>query len=241
MPERFSASQATKFMNCRGAANLAVAIPGWVPPQEDPNADTAANRGTLMHGMFAQIMSLSTKDAAMMAKAIEYVAKVRSTRRFKVLIEAPVTAMWLKTTPTTQADLVLYVADEIHVFDLKTGVIPVSAVENYQLLYYGATYAPLAPKATGVYLHIVQPWADNTEVWFASTARLLAFMSEAMQTERDILNEVVTLSPGDHCTFCPANPHGRGARGTPSCPAMMQLLYPQVAVDLDAMLSLEDE
>lgn len=236
MADRFSASQATKHMNCRASANLELAIPNWSPPVEDPDADTAANRGTRMHEMFANVMSLSTKDTAMMAKAIEYVASIRSTRRFKVLIEATVSAAWLTTTPTTQADLVLYTQDELHVFDLKTGMIPVSAFENYQLMYYAATYGPLAPKAKGVYLHIVQPWADNMEMWFADAARILSFMAEARQTERDIVNGVVTFSPGDHCMFCPANPHGRGARGAPSCPAMMALLYPQPEPDYDEML-----
>lgn len=234
--EKFSASQATKFMHCRGAANLELAIPNWVPPVEDRDADNAANRGTTMHTYFANIMSLSAKDAAMMAKAIEYVAAVRAKRRFKVLIEATMTASWLKTAPNTQADLVLFGADEIHVFDLKTGTIPVSAVENDQLMYYGVTYGGLAPKAKGVHLHIVQPWAGVMEMWYADTARLQSFMDEALAVEMDITAGVTTLSPGNHCMFCPANPHGRGAKGAPSCPAMMQLLYPRVAVDEDEIL-----
>lgn len=48
-----------------------------------------------------------------------------------------------------------------------------------------------------------------------------------------------TFSPGDHCKFCPANPHGRGAKGKPYCPAMMGLLYPQPAVNYDEMLESE--
>lgn len=215
---------------------MELAIPNWVPPVRDPNADNAANRGTRMHAMFAEVMSLSAKDAAMMAKAIDYVAAVRAKRRFAVAIEQPVTVEWLDTKPGTTADLVLYVSDEIHVFDLKTGTIPVSAVENYQMLYYAATYGALAPKAKGVYLHIVQPWANNIEVWFADAARVLAFMAEARQVDREIQQGVHTLSPGDHCTFCPANPHSRAAKGAPFCPAMMELLYPAPPVDYDEMM-----
>jgi hypothetical protein len=234
--EKFSASQATKFMNCHGSANLDLAIPNWVPPVKDETADNAANRGTRMHEMFAEVMSLSTKDGRMMAEAIAFVAEIRSRRRFRALIEAPVTAEWLMYAPTTTADLVLYVADEIHVFDLKTGTIPVSAFENNQLMYYALTYGPLAPKAKGVNVHIVQPWANNMESWFVDVARLAAFKAEALATEQAILAHDTTLTPGDHCQFCPANPHGRGARGAPSCPAMMQLLYPRVVVDEDEIL-----
>jgi hypothetical protein len=234
--ERFSASQASKFMACHGSGNLDLAIPNWVPPVDDRTADTAANRGTNMHMMFAGVMTLSTKDIKMMALALEYVANVRKTRKFQVLIEAQVEAAWLVTKPGTQADLVLYVADEIHVFDLKTGVTPVEVVENYQLMYYALCFAPLAPKAKGVHLHIVQPWADNMESWFASADRLRLFMEEAQQTEQDLIAGDTTLTPGDHCTFCPANPHGRGLRGRPYCPAMMQVFYPRVEPDYEEML-----
>jgi hypothetical protein len=236
MPARFSASQATKYMNCTASANLELAIPHWVPPVEDPDADTAANRGTQMHAMFAQVMSLPAKDARMMAESIAYVAQIRARRRWRTLIEEPRQADWLVGKPWTQADLVLAAADELHVFDLKTGGIPVSAFENFQLMYYALTYAPLAAKAKGAYLHIVQPWADNIEVWFADATRLEEFRDEAVAAELAITNEDVTFSPGDHCLFCPANPHGRGARGRPNCPAMMAMLYPQPPVDYDEIL-----
>lgn len=234
--ERFSASQASKFMHCHGSANLELAIPHWVPPVDDRTADTAANRGTTMHAMFADMMTLSTKDISMLAKAMEYVANVRRTRKFQVLIEAQITAEWLTTKPGTQADLVLYVADEIHVFDLKTGVTPVEVVENYQLMYYALCFGPLAPKAKGVMLHVVQPWADNMKSWFASAERLQQFMLEAQQVELDLIAGDTTLVPGDHCTFCPANPVGRGLRGRPFCPVMMALHYPKVEPDYEEML-----
>jgi Protein of unknown function (DUF2800) len=82
----------------------------------------------------------------------------------------------------------------------------------------------------------VQPWADNIETWFADTARLQQFMADAQVAEAHILGGSTTFSPGDHCKFCPANPHGRGAKGKPYCPAMMGLLYPQPAVNYDEML-----
>lgn len=239
MAERFSASQASKFMNCRGAANLALAIPNWVAPVDDRTADTAANRGSRMHEMFADVMSLSTKDIVMMARALEYVANIRSTRKFQVLIETRVHATWLASNPVTMADLVLYTSDEIHVFDLKTGTMRVEVANNSQLMFYALCYAPLAPKATGVTLHIVQPWADNVDSWFADTAALRDFRDEAVKADLEITAGVTTLSPGDHCTFCPANPHGRGLKGRPYCPAMMDVLYPQLEPDYDEMLRAE--
>lgn len=225
-PQRFSASQAARLMQCPGSGNLDVAIPNWTPPVEDPNADTAANHGTLLHSVFASLMDLTLKDQKKFLEALTYVTEVQSRRRFKKLIEVPVLAHWLPSKPSTTADLVLYTQDELHVFDLKTGRNLVPVEDNTQLMFYAATYAGLAPKATGVTVHIVQPWADNMADWFVPTYTLATFMQEAKKAEAAVQNLDTSLSPGDHCTYCPANPHGRGLKGTPFCPVMLQVLYP---------------
>ena len=237
MPKRFSASVAGRHMACHASANLDLAIPGWVDPVEDRAANNAANRGTTMHEFFANIAQLPAKDIAALATALAYVAELRATRRFKVLVEQSVTAEWLDSKPKTTADLVLYTQDELHVIDLKTGKIPVDAFENEQLLYGAVTYAPLAPRAKGATLHILQPWANGNVSWFADTVRLKQFMVDAQAAEQAIIAGSVQFGPSDHCKFCPANPHTRGAKGKPLCPAMMHMLYPQ-HVDEDEILNL---
>lgn len=222
-------------MSCHGSANLEVAIPGYVHPVEDRTADNAANRGTAKHEMLEPIMKLSPKDVLMMAKVLQYVADLRAKRRFNVLVEQGVKATWLQTQPGTTADLVLYTQDEIHVVDFKWGKIPVEVIGNPQLLYYGVCFAELAPKAKGVHLHIVQPYADVFESWFADTNELARFMSEAQAAEAAIQQGDLSFGPSDHCKFCPANPHSRGAKGSAFCPAMLQILYPQ-HVDEDEIL-----
>lgn len=236
MPKRFSASVAGMHMSCHASANLDIAIPNWAAPIEDRTANNASNRGTNMHELFAKMMELPAKDIANLAHAMEYIAELRSTRRFKVLVEQKVKATWLTTEPETTADLVLHTQDELHIIDLKTGKIPVDAVENTQLMFGAVTYGPLAPKAKGATLHILQGGGFSN--WFVDTVRLKQFMDEAVAAEAAIQKGSVTFSPGDHCTFCPANPHGRGAKGKPFCPAMMHIYYPQV-VDEDAILALD--
>ena len=239
MIQRFSASVASRHMACHASANLEVAIPNWVEPEIDPSADNAANRGTEMHKIMADVMALTTKDGENFAKAVAYIAEVRKRRRFSILIEEPVDAVWLLSKPGTTADLVLYVKDEIHILDLKTGRIPVEAQENSQLLFYAASYGYLAPHAEGVHLHIVQPWADNMTEWFASATRVRQFMTEARLAEADIRHGDTSFMPGDHCMFCPANPRSRAPKGRPYCPALMELYFP-MAVDEDAMLASEE-
>jgi len=224
-------------MACPASAHLDLAIPNWVAPVEDPTKDNAANRGTNMHEVFANVMTLPNADMQQLIKAMQYVADLRRTRRFKVLVEESIEASWLVSKPTTQVDLVLYTQDEIHVLDLKTGKIEVPVPDNAQLLYYAVCFAGLAPKAKGVNLHVLQPWADNMEHWFASAQVLADFMYEAQQAEKRVLAGDVTFGPSDHCKFCPANPHTRGLKGAPLCPAMMQILYPS-HLDEDEILSM---
>lgn len=235
MPERFSASNAGKHMTCHASANLDLAVPNWEPPVEDRTADNASNRGTEYHKFFANISVLPAKDIAAFASALEYLASIRSTRRFKVLAEVKAQAKWLDVPTETTADLVFYTQDEMHIFDLKTGKIEVEVVENEQLLFGALTYAPLAPRAKGVNLHIVQPWANGNHSWFASADRLKEFMTDARAAQAAILSGSVEFHPSDHCTFCPANPHSRGAKGRPFCPEMMRMLYPPIVDEAEIL------
>lgn len=225
MPERFSASVAGRHMSCHASAHLELAIPNWVPPVIDDTAG-AKGIGTQRHEMLEQIMQLPARDVDGFARILTYVSELRATRRFNVLVEETITATWLQSQPQTTVDLVLYTKDELHVIDYKWGRIPVDVVNNEQLLYYACCFAPLAPKAKGVTLHILQPLANNFASWFADTTVLAQFMADAQHAERQIAAGSTQFGPSDHCKFCPANPHSRGDKGRPLCPAMMSVLYP---------------
>ena len=86
------------------------------------------------------------------------------------------------------------------------------------------------------HLHIVQPWADVMDSWFADVSVIAQFMNEAVLAHDAIHAGSTQFSPGDSCQFCPANPHGRGLKGQPLCPAMMALLYPTIPLDEDEIL-----
>ena len=234
--DKFSASQAPRLIQCPSSGNLDVAIEGWVPPVVDHDKG-AKGKGTEIHKIFENSAKYTASDMLMIAKAIEYVATLRQKRRFKILTEFQTVADWLPSKPHTTMDLVLYVQDEIHIVDYKTGKIPVNPVGNEQLMFYALCAAHLAPKAKGVTVHIVQPWAEIMEGWFADTVTLQDFMKLAQQQEAKVTSKTIEFGPGDHCTFCPANPHSRGDKGSPLCPVMMDLLYPQ-HIDEDEILSL---
>ena len=233
--ERLSASNAAKHMSCHASANLELAIPGWTEPTA---SDTKASaRGTNMHTVLESSGEFTPSEQMAMAEAMLYVAALRKTRRFTQLLEAAGEGWWLKSKPKTMGDVVLYVADQLDVVDYKFGKIPVDVLDNKQLFYYALAFSFLAPKAKGVTVHIVQPLANNiTSVWI-STAELEAFRLESIAAEDAIEAGDTTFGPSENCKFCPANPHGRGLKGRPFCPAMMKMLYPSHALDVDDVLS----
>lgn len=222
--ERLSASNAAKHIACHASANLPLAIPNWREPIEDDTA--ASTKGTDIHSLLEEAGKYTPREMLGIARAMAYVAELRMTRRFKQLLEADSTGWWLASAPKTRADVVLYVQDELHVVDYKFGVIPVDVLDNAQLTYYALAFAPLAPKAKGVTVHIVQPFADNIASVFLTAAELEQFKADSIAAETAIAAGDTTFGPSDHCNFCPANPHGRGVKGKPYCPAMMQKLYP---------------
>ena len=237
---RFSASYASQLNACPGSAHLHLSIPGWTPPEVD-DMKGARGKGTTIHDYLRITTELPVSDVLKIIESMQYVAEIRSRRRFKVLAEETVEAEWLVTKPKTTVDLVLYVQDEIHIIDYKTGKIPVRAQGNSQLMYYALCHAWRAPKAKSVHLHIVQPWSpDGSSHYEVSAKELAEYMELCQETEQKILAKDTTLTPSDNCLFCPAYPHSRGDKGRPFCPPALQLLYPPV-VDEDAILALLDE
>lgn len=231
--ERLSASNAAKHMSCHASANLEVAIPGWKPPVVEDTK--ASSRGTDMHKILEDAGAYTPKQMLALAEAMTYVAKLRQQRRFNQILEAEGEGWWLQSKPKTKADVVLHVSDQLDVVDYKFGTIPVDVFDNAQLKYYALAFAPLAPKAKGVTVHIVQPLAGNIDSVFITTAELEQFKQESIAAEAAIQGGDVTFGPSDHCKFCPANPHGRGVKSRPYCPALMQMYYP-ITLDVDDVL-----
>jgi hypothetical protein len=231
MPERFSASNAAKHMACPASANLELAIPNYEPPEEDDKI-RASDEGTAAHEVFEKLMGYTPSELRHWITVLEYIEKLRATRRFKVQRELEVTPTWLDVDPvtgkhpTSTLDLVLYTQDELHVVDLKWGKIPVPVTDNIQTIFYGLSTLHLAPKAKGMTIHILQPRADNMDHQYLTATELAVFRDDLLAAQRKVNAKDLTFGPSDHCKFCPAYPHSRSPKGTPLCPATMQLLYP---------------
>lgn len=239
MAERISASNADKHMACPASANLELAIPGFIKPEK--KKEGAAVDGTAAHDILEEIVKKPASQIDAYARVLTYLAELRKERRFQVIVEQELTAEWLVSKPKTKVDLAYYVSDQLEVIDYKWGKIEVPVVDNVQLLYYARCLAGLAPKAKGVRVHILQPFADNLNSWWISADRLAQFEAEMLAAEAKILAQDTTFGPSDHgCTFCPANPHSRGEKGNKFCPAMLEILYPKFVDEDEVLASLKE-
>ena len=159
--------------------------------------------------------------------------------------ELSMECLWLPSRPRTTVDLVVYDLErrEIHVVDWKTGKIPVSPVDNDQLMFYATSviedlWSSLweTGKGWSVSLHIVQP-DQGPQKHVITIEDLLQWRARALFTDDQISRKVLLLRPNEHCTFCPANPQSRGDKAAPYCPPMLSMLYPPIE-DTDALLEI---
>ena len=185
--------------------------------------------------LYAWTVGVSVFTPMMMryiADTLEELAWYARKNPIAVFSEMTVESGFLVKPRTTTPDVIILLPQgELVVIDFKTGAIPVEAEDNDQLLYYLASVlsehneTPLGVvDITSFTAVILQPGGNST----ASVTReeLAEWTAKALETEAKIARKDLTLTPSANCTFCPANPHSRGERGTPLCPAMLERLYP---------------
>lgn len=158
------------------------------------------------------------------------------------VIEKTIECTWLPSSPRTTPDLLVMNNGKLAVVDYKTGRIPVSPVDNYQLMFYAwsflwhwfdgnVTLDRNVPDE--IILIIWQP--GNFESHTITLEELKEWARLARRTDLQIERKVLTLNPGTACTFCPANPHSRGDKNQPYCPAIMPMLYPDKTNEEDIL------
>jgi hypothetical protein len=175
-----------------------------------------------------ELRAYPPKMLRFLAAAADYMAvlKDRVAPHAAIYGEQSVVASWLPSTPRTTPDVAIIGPKTLEIVDYKTGAIKVEPVDNDQLMFYAACWLEKAPQATEFTVHVVQP--GNLDSWTAPVSYLRAWMQRAIAADKRIQAKDLTLVPSDHCTFCPANPWGRGDKSEAKCPAQHKLLYPPV-------------
>ena len=179
------------------------------------------------------VEQLPPKMLRYVVDALEYYAQLIQdagvVRTRQIHAEESLVCDWLPSKPLTTPDVVILTDNTLDVLDWKTGTIPVDPMDNDQLMFYLAsalnTHVPR--RSWHEYTlrgHVVQP--GNQASVTVEYDELMAWMQDAVTADRAILRKDLALQPGDHCTFCPANPHSRGDKAAPWCPPMFNMLYP---------------
>lgn len=238
--KKFSASQAERFIGCHASADLETAIPGFIMPEDDSerepsipdnlgyivemiekvSTDTgsskAASRGTMLHACVATLLAefMTAGKFDQLTQLFVALNTVLQTRRFKMLIEVTAALDWLANPTVTTADLVTHTSDELHVWDWKFGSMPVNP-SALQLKMYALAFLHLAPKAKGVWVHVLQP-GNYAELYF-SLEQLEAAKALVIKHEAEVIAGDLSFSAGKQCEFCPASPFTRGAKGNLTC------------------------
>jgi hypothetical protein len=195
-------------------------------------SNSAAQRGTYIHKMGEDMLNgkgygvggtvtddsgLTTHiDAEMMNEANAYVGYVNDIidseqGNVELIVEADID-IFPEYDLGGHADAVILTDNTLHVIDLKTGRIPVSAENNSQLMLYAYglyTEYSFDYEFEKVILHIVQSncnSGNNTNSHKLSLDELLEFSDHAMEKAKLALQEDSTCSPStDACEWCGYN------------------------------------
>ena len=130
------------------------------------------------------------------------------------------------------ADCLMLVGDTLHVFDYKHGQgVPVSAENNPQLSLYGymAYMSHLDLPVKNVELHIVQPRADNTNVWKTTVEHLCTWFDEIVQPQAERVIEICETGKYTLEDFTVTKSGCRFCKAKAACPAMTR----EVSAELD--------
>ena len=208
-------SRAESWVRCPGSISL---TRGLILPPEHPSAAY----GVRAHQIAAQMLNAEPTDApdddAMRRIVEEYVAWCDHIRRFasrtwiefKVSLDAMNPPAPMFGTLDFMAYSVFDGVGHLDICDLKTGVVPVHALGNYQLQYYALAALACIEKelsvpVTRVQLAIVQPRLHRVSMDETTPERLKQFSVQLLAAAADAMSDDPPFTPGEiQCRVCPA-------------------------------------
>lgn len=240
------ASAAERWMACPGSNVILQQLD--LPPSEESDY---AKEGTGAHAAAAHCLQNNVEtweivgqdfegvvvDADMMYSLDMYLATLADVRKdhsriIKELVEYHISGDFHPLFFGT-VDNAIIGEEIIDVTDLKYGAgIAVDAERNPQLMYYAVGILEKFMGPTRVRLRIVQPRAFHADgpvrVWETTTEELLTWKAEKLIPAMRRAELDTTLTPGDHCRFCPAKL---------ACPVLTSIFGASVTADASALVN----
>jgi|688.fasta_scaffold25726_6 hypothetical protein len=213
-------SSAKRVLNCPGSVDLAAKA----PPKP---ASSAANEGTLLHEIIAQMLTYDHPPEVFLGKTYGDAVLTEDLIDTKLL---PAMALFDSIDPDHlmsyqietrvdfgsflpgvfgSTDVVGRIDDTAFVIDWKFGQQPIDAEENEQLMFYAA--AAMRTEATkwafggvkNIELVIIQP--PFVSRWTTTRDRIVRFETELRAAVKLAQAKDAPLRSGAWCKFCPAS------------------------------------
>ena len=187
-------------MNCPGAYTLQEKLGNLIP---EDNGSEAATLGTELHARAEAALKGECEPCEATQFYVSFCRQLAAQKDAEMIIEAKV-PLFYSREEHGYADCVIRTEDTVHVIDLKTGSIPVDAVNNYQLLVYA--YG-MGMTSTEVFtMTIIQN--DEAKSWSLSVDQIEALSSVIGVKAQAALNPYINElnASDDACMFCPCRP-----------------------------------
>lgn len=228
-------SAASRWMQCPGSVDLTRDIPDEGSPY--------AREGTAAHTLGE--ICLSEKCDAVDVEGytdemrdyiqgyVNYVRGVADGAR--IFVEQELNLSCVIPEGMGTADAIIIKGDELHVMDLKYGMVEVHPDHNPQLMIYAIGALDAITKkdihVDHVVLHIYQPRAGGAKSWGTTPADLRIFARDVRKAADLCLEDDAPLNPSEKaCEWC---------RAKATCPALYQKSLELVGGDFDVLPSID--
>lgn len=242
------ASAMERWQNCPGSNVILNTLD--LPPSEESDF---AKEGTAAHDAAAHCLRekvdtfelygreflgypMNEEMMAALQLYLDTLAEVRGSQKtIKELVEYRISGDFHPLFFGT-VDSAIVGEEWLDVTDLKYGAgIAVDVERNPQLMYYAVGILDKFMGPTKVRLRIVQPRAFHADgpvrVWETTTQEILQWKKDVLIPAMNRAEVDVTLTPGDHCRFCPAKL---------VCPVLTGLFGAATQADASALVNFSD-
>lgn len=209
---KLSASGAHRWTKCTASIEL--------EKNFEDRSNVYAEEGTRLHDIASNLLSLDSDlnvinldcDTEVILPYLEYVKKIGGSKN-EIYVEKRVDYSFLdreakeKAFGTADCILIDFENGVLHIVDLKTGVTPVKAYKNLQLLLYaiGAFSELCDSRISFIKLHIVQPKINNFDSWGCDADELMSVWVSFFKNAIDEVNVGGVFRPSaDTCKYCKA-------------------------------------
>ena len=197
---RISPSGYKRWSTCPGSYTLQTKLGDLIPPDE---GSSAAQLGTQLHDTAERALKGECEPCEDTQFYVSFCRQLAAQKDAEMIVEARV-PLFYSREEHGYADCVIRTDETVHVIDLKTGSIPVDAVNNWQLLIYA--YGMGTMRTETFTMTIIQN--NEAKSWTLTVEQADAIASVIGVKAQAALNPYIheLNASDDACMWCPCKP-----------------------------------